>query len=144
MRKNLGKEQREKVWIAAPMTKHLELKGWWTQNITPGFLLIKGKRVSVMSGLPDLFAAKRGLRPRWIEFKIINDDNTISFKPSQVDGNGGGKFIEMMDAGIDLWVICTRIPLEKEYLERKRLYEKILDEPNGLFVRQRHLWKLLY
>ena len=69
----MAKRQKESLWAADPMTKHLQLEGWWTQNITPGFILVGGKRVSVMDGLPDLLAGKQGHRPRWIEFKVIRD-----------------------------------------------------------------------
>lgn len=101
------------------MSAHIRSKEWYGVNISCN---------KFQKGLPDYYFTKTNNRPRWVEYKIINKHGKISFTPAQVD-----KFPKLMANGTMIYVLCTRFdtPLEKNLIERKRLYEIFMGNPNG-------------
>ncbi len=113
--------QRESVRIVNPFTILLKARGWHVENIHGN---------QFQSGLPDQYICKQGQHPRWIEYKVFDAWFKTSITLAQrtkfplLDANGTLIFII---AAQDL-----RGPAKQG--ERERLYKKLFQEPNWMYV----------
>ena len=112
--------QRETILMAKPFTIFLISRGWHIENLHGN---------QYQQGLPDKYICHLNYTPRWIEFKVWNN-GSLHLTPAQRK-----KFPILISLGVPIYVIVSDDLRGNRNLEkRKRLYQKLFDEPNAHFA----------
>lgn len=136
-------EQRETRLVVKPFLHLLECRGWLVSNI-------HGNKHT--SGLPDcriyhsdaklVKANPKAYGPRWVEFKVLEEDGSIHLTQAQKI-----KFPQMRDGGELIYIVADsdlRGAHELGYRKRLAHYTNItLGDPNVNFALDRSLWHCL-
>ena len=108
--------QRESIRIADPFCVFLKHKGWHVENIHGN---------QYQQGLPDKWIMSIDYTPRWVEFKVVEDNGSIHLTPAQEK-----KWPIWIANGCNFWVVCGKdmrgISGKREI---QREYNKLLREP---------------
>jgi len=122
--------QRESLLVGDPFDVTLHSYGWYTIN-THGN--------QFQEGLPDRYIAHFKYKPRWIEYKVFDDQWHIHLTRAQKI-----KFPALLERGVLIYIIASKdLRGEKHFSERERLYKKLFKEPNGHYALTSITHKLL-
>lgn len=112
-------EQRETRLVAKPFDEILKARGWVVENI-------HGNQYQM--GLPDRYIHHPDYSPKWVEYKVIEDDGSIKLTRGQKI-----KFPVLLANNVPIFVVCHK-DLRKNDREKIRLYKKLFEEPNAQFI----------
>jgi len=122
--------QREVELITNPFRIHMADYGWYTEKTVGN---------QFQEGFPDTYAMHHKYSPRWIEMKVLDKYNHITLTPAQKI-----KFPLWISCGVPIYVIAAKdLRGTLNYNLRERLYQKLFEEPNGLFALSPRLHHLL-
>lgn len=110
--------QRESIRVADPFKLYLKHLGWHCENIHGN---------QYQSGLPDAYVMHGKYSPRWVEFKVIEDNGSVHLTSAQQR-----KWPIWIAHGVNFWVIAARDMrgvTGKQELERE--YKKLFGSPNA-------------
>jgi hypothetical protein len=116
-------QQIESTHVAIPFKNLLKLRGWHCENIHGN---------QYQEGLPDCYISKKGFMPKWIEFKVIDDYNHVHLTRAQ-----SIKFPILIASDVPIYAICAkdiRGTSTVQMHHRERLYSKLFDVPNGVYL----------
>lgn len=123
--------QRETVLIAEPFSNHLTGLGWNVNN-THGNQYQKG--------YPDKYITHSNHMPKWVEYKVIEEDGYVKWTDAQ------RKIFPLWLANnVPIYVIAAYDLRGKEnFRERKRLYTKLFESPNAIYLFNKMTHRLMY
>ena len=110
--------QRETVRIAAPFKQFLKYHDWHCENIHGN---------QYQSGLPDSYIMHGKYSPRWVEYKVIEDNGSIHLTQAQKV-----KWPIWIAHGVNFWIIAGRdFRGVKGKASMEREYKKLFSPPNA-------------
>jgi len=116
----MTKTQPESYKVANPMKRMMKDLGWTFYNINPG---------THTDTFPDTWAGHPIYGERWIEWKV-RYDNTVHLTTSQKK-----VFPIQIKCGMRIWCIAASdLRGTENYSKRKKMYNKLFEEPNGYLM----------
>jgi len=133
-------KQRESLKVVEPFVALLKHRGWTVKNFHGN---------QYQQGVPDAYILHPDYTPRWIEFKVREDWDTVKLTKYQ-----RVTFPLWHSLGVPIYIIAAKdlryIIAAKDLRGsvnqtlRERLYKKLFEEPNVLFAMSKRTHKLLY